>query len=255
MLLGVLKGTKEKYTRERGKGDDGTSFPFLNAYGIVWIACTRAFSMNARIDSLSNEQQLIVLDGPDGSGKTTQVRRLRDTLRKRGVPVSLFRDPGDTNIGEAIREQLLSVENREMTPTTETFLYMASRAQLVAERIRPALAEGHTVLLDRFYYSTAAYQGIAGEVGLEEVLQLARVATGGLRPDRTVILDVPAEVGLERTSSDPDRMEEKGLEFHQDVRAAFLHLAERFDDRTVVIDANQSMDDVHADLLRVLDLA
>lgn len=204
---------------------------------------------------MSTEPQLIVIDGPDGSGKTTQVRRLHEALQDRGIPVSMFRDPGDTDIGEAIREQLLSVENREMTPTTETFLYMASRAQLVEEKIHPALSDGDIVLLDRFYYSTAAYQGIAGNVGLEDVLDLARVATGGLEPDQTVILDVPAEVGLERITSEADRMEEKGLEFHRNVRQAFLQLADRFDERTTVIDATQPADDIHAHLLQVLDLA
>jgi dTMP kinase len=204
---------------------------------------------------MSTEPQLIVIDGPDGSGKTTQVRRLHEALQDRGIPVSMFRDPGDTDIGEAIREQLLSVENREMTPTTETFLYMASRAQLVEEKIHPALSDGDIVLLDRFYYSTAAYQGIAGNVGLEDVLDLARVATGGLEPDQTVILDVPAEVGLERIPSEADRMEEKGLEFHRNVRQAFLQLADRFDERTTVIDATQPADDIHAHLLQVLDLA
>lgn len=203
---------------------------------------------------MSTEPQLIVIDGPDGSGKTTQVRRLYEEFQDRGIPVSMFRDPGDTHIGEAIREQLLSVENREMTPTTETFLYMASRAQLVEERIRPALSEGNIVLLDRFYYSTAAYQGIAGNVGLENVLDLARVATGGLEPDQTVILDVPAKVGLERITSEADRMEEKGLKFHRNVRQAFRQLADRFDDRTTVIDATQSTDDVHDELLQVVGL-
>lgn len=203
---------------------------------------------------MSSQPRLIVIDGPDGSGKTTMVRQLSEELQHRGTPVCTFRDPGDTRIGEAIREQLLSIENREMTSTTETFLYMASRAQLVDERVRPALEEGKTVLLDRFYYSTAAYQGIAGEVGLENVLELARVATGGLEPDRTVILDVPAEVGLERTGSESDRMEEKGLAFHRAVQDAFLQLADRFDDRTTVIDATRSEDEVFRSLLDALDL-
>jgi len=203
---------------------------------------------------MSTEPQLIVIDGPDGSGKTTQVRRLHEALQDRGIPVSMFRDPGDTDIGEAIREQLLSVENREMTPTTETFLYMASRAQLVEEKIYPALSDGDIVLLDRFYYSTAAYQGIAGNVGLEDVLDLARIATGGLQPDHTFILDVPAEVGLQRTGARADRMEEKGVEFHRAVREAYLQLADRFSDRIDVVDATRSAEAVQNELQRLLGI-
>ncbi len=192
----------------------------------------------------------IVIDGPDGCGKTTQVRLLRDQLSGRSVPVSSFRDPGETAIGEAVRELLLDADREEMTARTETFLYMASRAQLVDEKLRPALENGKTVLLDRYYYSTAAYQGVAGEVPLESILDMAETATGGLDPDLTIILDLPAEVGLERNGGTPDRMERKGLEYHRAVRNGFLQLADRFADHTVVVDATQSIETVHRIICR-----
>jgi len=199
-----------------------------------------------------NNQQFIVIDGPDGSGKSTQVRLLHEKLTDAGSPVRRFRDPGDTDVGESIRELLLNVDRSEMTPRTETFLYMASRAQLVDERIRPALERGQRVLLDRYYYSTVAYQGIAGDVDPEAILEMAQVATGGLEPDRTILLDVPAEIGLERAGDSPDRMEQKGLDFHRTVRDGFRELAERFEDHTDLVDATESVEAVHSTICRLL---
>ena len=148
--------------------------------------------------------KFIVVDGPDGAGKTTQLSALRDHLADRGAEVEVVIDPGTTEIGEKIRRLLLDHGNGRIGPVCETLLFMASRAQLVLERIRPALEAGKVVLCDRFVTATIAYQGACG-IDPETIIELGRVATEGLWPDLTVILQVPAEVGMERLLTDRTR--------------------------------------------------
>jgi dTMP kinase len=193
--------------------------------------------------------KFIVIDGPDGAGKSTQLTMLAAFLRERGLDVVQTRDPGGTAIGDRIRAILLDNAHSEMAVTCETMLYMASRAQLVAEVIRPALSRGACVLCDRFVSSTIAYQG-AGGADIEAIRRVADVAVGGIWPDLTVILDLGHDEGLRRAgarvpcpspgghvSPALDRMESKGDRFHQRVREMFLAQAKDQPDKFAVIDA------------------
>jgi len=180
--------------------------------------------------------KFVVIDGPDGSGKSTQLKLLAEHLRSAGLEVVEARDPGGTPLGEAIRRILLAGDHSEMTPACETMLYMASRAELAAKVIRPAVEAGKCVLCDRYISATIAYQG-AGGIDPEKIRAIGDVAVGGLRPDLTVILDIPAEVGLARLTDAPDRMESKDVEFHKKVRRIFLDQARQEPDRYRVVDA------------------
>ena len=182
--------------------------------------------------------RFIVFDGPDGSGKSTQFRRLGAACARAGVATCDVREPGGTGIGERIRDILLDRELAEMTLRCEMLLYMASRAQLVEERIRPAMARGELVLADRFVSSTMAYQGTAGGLELEEIEQVARIAIGGSWPDLVVVFDVDEGVASRRLNPLLDRMEAKGRSFHRRVREGYLEQARRWPDRYVVVDAS-----------------
>ncbi len=172
--------------------------------------------------------KLIVFEGAEGAGKTTQIKRLAERLAQAGIPCVAVREPGGTPVGDAIREILLDRE-WHVTDATEALLFMASRAELIAREIRPALVAGKVVLLDRFFLSTYAYQ-IAGR-GLPEpeVRAANSLATGGLVPDFTLLLDIPAEEGLARADArgDRDRMEKSGAEFHDQVGKAFRKFTDR----------------------------
>jgi dTMP kinase len=192
--------------------------------------------------------KFVVFDGPDGSGKSTQFRRFADAARAAGVEVVEVREPGGTPIGEKIRTILLDPSNAEMTVRAEMLLYMASRAQLFAQRIEPALRGGALVLADRFVSSTLAYQGAASGMDEDDIVAVGRVATGNHVPDLTVVFDVSTDVALSRLSPLLDRMEGKGREFHMRVRAGYLSQAERWPDRYVVVDSSVAPDAVTASL-------
>ncbi len=189
--------------------------------------------------------KLIVLDGPDGCGKTTQGKLLTQWLQGEGIPASNFRDPGNTTIGERIRDILLSPEHLAMTTRTEVLLYMAARAQLWQELIAPALREKECVVLDRWVSSTCAYQGYAGEFGMSKAIRLAMDSLARVWPDFTIILDVDLETSRSRMPGKRDRMEAKPAEYHQKVREGFLQLAEEVDG-ILVMDASGDIDAVHA---------
>lgn len=186
----------------------------------------------------------IAMDGIDGAGKSTQLELLRDWLIDQGQLVELVRDPGSTRPGEAIR-QLLLESDLEMHRRTEALLYMAARCQLVEEKIRPALAEQWTILSDRFLLANVVYQSVGGEVSPESLWQLGAVATGGVQPDLTLLLDLPADVALDRLRRPADRMESRGLAYMQDVRQAFLEQLSRSGPATVVIDASVPAQPMH----------
>ena len=198
--------------------------------------------------------RFITFEGPEGSGKTTQAALLADVLRARGVPVVATREPGGTVLGERIRDLLLDPA-AAIDPVADAFLFNAARRQLVAEVIEPALAAGTTVVCARFADSTRAYQGYGGGLPLAELDRLEVVATGGLRPDRTVLLDVPVEIGLARKSPADRTRFETGfdLAFHQRVRDGFLAMAVAEPGRFVVIDARADPDEVARRVLRAVE--
>ncbi|MFP4107342.1 MAG: dTMP kinase [Phycisphaerae bacterium] len=197
--------------------------------------------------------KFIVIDGPDGAGKSTQLKLLAERLLGADVAVTQVRDPGGTAIGDRIREILLDNAHADMAVETELMLYMASRAQLVAQTIRPALQRGQCVLSDRYISSTVAYQG-AGGVDPAAVQQAGKIATGGLLPDLTVVLDLPSDVGLGRAKNvgDPDRMESKALEFHQRVRQSFLDQAAAEPGRFAVVDGSRELHEVAGNVWEAL---
>ncbi len=193
--------------------------------------------------------KFVVLDGPDGCGKSTQVHLLADRLRTQGVDVVTFRDPGDTEIGNAIREILLGPRHAKRDIRCELMLFMASRAQLVSQKIRPALAEGRAVLCDRYVSASCAYQG-AGGLDMKAILDVADFATAKTWPDLTIVLDVKTEEGFERINThrrDPglDAMESRSREFHRKVRENFLQLPAIYPRPVLIVDGSGSVDEVH----------
>ena len=182
--------------------------------------------------------QFIVFDGPDGSGKSTQINRFVQRYRELGLVVTEVREPGGSSIGEQIRNILLDPINEEMTLPCEMLLYMASRAQLVEQEIRPAMERGELVVADRFVSATLAYQGTAGGLPVERIQQVAEVAIAGCWPSLTLILDVDAQTAAGRLNPLLDRMELKGKEFHAKVREGFLEQVKTWPERYCVIDAS-----------------
>ncbi|HLY10505.1 MAG TPA: dTMP kinase [Planctomycetota bacterium] len=197
----------------------------------------------------------IVVEGIDGSGKSTMAGRIVDTLLQRGRKVLRTREPGGTPISEKIRALLLDPGNAEMVPFTELFLYMASRAQLVDEVIRPSIAAGVDVVCDRYYYSTAAYQGAAGRVGIDTVLAVAETIARFQKPDRVVLLDLDPALARGRDGVRTDRVENKGLEYQKKVRAGFLKLARRDRKRIRLVDASRAADLVFDDVMKAVNRA
>ncbi len=198
--------------------------------------------------------RFIVIDGPDGSGKSTQLKLLAEHLRGRGVSVCMAHDPGGTAIGERIRAILLDKTHTEMTVQCELMLCMASRSQLAAEVIRPALSRGQCVLCDRYISASAAYQG-AGGIDAEDVLAAGRIAVAQTWPDLTIILDIPAAVGLTRAgkTGQADRMEAKADEFHRRVRRLFLAQAERRPETFALVDGSGHVEQVQQRLRDTID--
>jgi dTMP kinase len=195
--------------------------------------------------------KFIVLDGPDGCGKSTQTKLLAQWLQRKGVETVTFRDPGDTAIGEKIRQILLNPEHITMSTAAEVLLYMAARAQLWEEKIAPALVQKKCVILDRWLSSTCAYQGYAGGFGINQVTKLATDSLKMPWPDLTIILDVDLETSANRLSGQPDRMEAKPRQYHQKVREGFLELAHR-QKKFLVVDATGGIETVQRTILQVI---
>jgi dTMP kinase len=183
------------------------------------------------------------LDGLDGTGKSTQCRLLADWLRSEGRDVVLCKDPGGTHAGDVIRKLLLDLESKgDLCIHCEAFLFMASRAQLVFEVIRPALAQGQIVICDRFLLANVVYQGHAGGFDPANLWTMGRLATGGLEPHLTIVLDLPAKEARHRRGRSADRMENREEAFHVQVRAGFLEEAARRPDRIRVVDASPAVE-------------
>jgi dTMP kinase len=196
----------------------------------------------------------ITLEGPEGSGKTLQLPKLADYLRQSGFDVMTTREPGGTSISEQIRTVLHNLENKEMNPRTEILLFQASRAQLVEQVIRPHLDKGGIVVSDRYADSTLAYQGYGHQVDIEPLRVLVTFATGGLKPDLTILLDVDVEIGLRRKElkGEWNRLDAYDLKFHQRVRQGYFQLVQAEPKRWVVIDASQSPIQVQNEIRRVV---
>jgi dTMP kinase len=196
----------------------------------------------------------ITLEGPEGSGKTLQLPKLADYLRQSGFDVLTTREPGGTSISEQIRTVLHNLENKEMNPRTEILLFQASRAQLVEQVIRPHLEKGGVVVSDRYADSTLAYQGYGHKVDIESLRVLVTFATGGLKPNLTILLDVDVEIGLRRKElkGEWNRLDAYDLEFHQRVRQGYFQLVQAEPERWEVIDASQSPVQVQNEIRRVV---
>lgn len=201
----------------------------------------------------------ITFEGPDGSGKTTQVAQTVVALRAKGYDVLHTREPGGTSIGDQIRHVLHNLDNKAMHPRAELLLYSASRAQIVEEAIRPHLAKGGLVICDRFYDSTFAYQGYGHGLDLATLRTITEFATGGLRPDLTLLLDIAPEDGLQRRLSaaakgeEWNRLDDMAMEFHRRVREGYFSLIAADPGRWVKIDAARPVEVVQADVLKALE--
>jgi len=198
----------------------------------------------------------ITFEGPEGSGKSTQIALLCQALCERGYQVLQTREPGGTPIAEQIREVIHNTENTAMLPSAEALLYSAARAQHVAAKIVPALAEGTIVISDRYAQSTMAYQGYGHGLDLEELEAITRFATGGLQPDLIIYLDLPIEDGLGRKLRDREqgkgewnRMDQLKADFYRRVRQGYLLMAEEDPGRWLIIDASLDIDTIHATIL------
>ncbi len=215
----------------------------------------------------------ITFEGCDGAGKTTQAKLLATKLGQTRDVLSLY-EPGGTSLGELVHSYVRSHGSGEINeasieqaqfdgmkdfdarvdPIAELFLFAASRAQLVSEVIRPALDQGHVVICDRFADSTAAYQGYGRELSLDQVNQMNDVATGGLKPDLTILLDISPDDGLSRVPEKKDRMEKQARDFHRRVRDGYLKIAAQDPDRFLTVDAKQSAEDVQAQIWNRIEL-
>ena len=202
----------------------------------------------------------VTFEGPDGSGKTTQIKLVAEHLQALGRDVLVTREPGGTSIGDQIRVVLHDVKNVEMACETEFLLYSASRAQLVRQVIKPHLGRGGVVLCDRFADSSMAYQGYGRELDLAAVRLITQFATEELVPDLTVYLDLPVEVGIERKqvahaaqAGEWNRLDQQSVDFHRRVRRGYLHMAQADPDRWLVVDAAQSIDDTQTVIRKRLE--
>jgi dTMP kinase len=197
----------------------------------------------------------ITLEGPEGSGKTSQLPALVEFLRGAGYDIVVTREPGGTAVGDQIRAVLMNLNNQSIVPRTEVLLFLAARAQHVEELIRPALAAGKVVLCDRYGDSTLAYQGFGHRTDLKTLQTLLDFSTGGLKPDLTLLVDVPVEVGMARkraNSSEWNRLDAYDLAFHERVRQGYFALAEAEPDRWVIIDATEEKEKVQVALRRAI---
>ena len=198
----------------------------------------------------------ITFEGGEGSGKSTILRKIDEKLRADGYETVLTREPGGTPIAEQIRNVILDKSNTKMDGRTEALLYAASRRQHLVEKVWPALKEGKVVLCDRYLDSSLAYQGGARGLGVDNVLNVNLFATEGTYPDLTLLFDLKPEVGLARIAANQNRevnrLDLEKIDFHNNVRAAFLSLAERYPDRYVIINADQPIEKVFEDVYKAI---
>lgn len=196
----------------------------------------------------------ITLEGPEGSGKSTQIKHLAKRLEEMGYSVITTREPGGTPIGDQIRQVLVRMENKELHPRTEILLFLAARAQLVEQVIKPALQDGKIILCDRYGDSTLAYQGYGHGLDLEQLRWMLDFATDHLKPDLTILLDLDVKTGLMRKKAEDEwnRLDAYEALFHERVREGYLQLAREEPERWRIVDASQAIDAVQEDLFRII---
>lgn len=195
----------------------------------------------------------ITFEGGDGCGKTTQINLLDKYLQDKGFKTLVTREPGAKGLGVKLREILLNYDG-EVSPTCESFLFLADRAQHVDCIIKPALKDGVIVLCDRHTDSTVAYQGYGRGLDLEQIHKLNNIATSGLKPDLTVVLDVDVKTSMQRVGKEKDRMESAGVEFFKRVRNGFLEIAKQEPERVKVINSSDSIENIHQQIVKLVDV-
>ena len=194
----------------------------------------------------------ITFEGCDGCGKTTQIELLNKYLSGKGYKTLLTREPGAKGLGEKLREILLNYDG-EVSPNCESFLFLADRAQHVDCIIKPALEDGKIILCDRHTDSTVAYQGYGRGLDLERIHQLNTIATSGLKPDLTIVLDVDVETSMKRVGKEKDRMESAGIEFFKRVRQGFLEIAKKEPQRVKVINSSDTIENIHKQIVELVE--
>ena len=203
----------------------------------------------------------ITFEGVEGSGKTSQIQRLKKYLTEKGIPCRITREPGGCPIGEKVRKILLNPDHREMVPTTELFLYEAARAQHVKEVLKPFLKKGGVILCDRFCDATLAYQGYGRRIELKWIDRLNRLSSQGIKPDVTFLLDCPSDVGLNRAlqrnralkQEREERFEREEIQFHRRVRKGYLAIARKEPHRVKVIDTREGEEKVFEKIRKIID--
>jgi dTMP kinase len=197
----------------------------------------------------------ITFEGPDGSGKTTQIKLLEKYFKEKGYDILITREPGGTNISEQIRNVILDKNNMEMDKITEALLYAASRAQHVAQIIKPALLEGKAIICDRFVDSSIVYQGIGRNLGIDFIKKINDMATAGTQPDITFLMKLSPELGLNRkfSSDECNRLDMEKLEFHNKVYEGYLKLESLYPQRIIGVDASKSIEELYKDIVKIVE--
>ncbi|SET05066.1 dTMP kinase [Anaerobranca gottschalkii] len=195
--------------------------------------------------------KFIVIEGPDGVGKTTQSKLLCQFLHNKGIKYIYTREPGGTQIGDSIRELLLNPENK-IVPIAECLLYASARAQLIEEVIKPALSKGYWVVSDRYLHSSIVYQGIGLSLGDNLVEEINKIATGGLMPDYTFLIDLETDIALSRITRTKDRIESRGLDYFQKVREGYHKLLNEYN--MILIDGNKDIEELHREIISKLKI-
>ncbi len=198
------------------------------------------------------EGLFITFEGPDGCGKTTQMNLLAQYFEKKGKKVVLTREPGGKGLGEKVRKILLNYDG-EVSDRCESFLFLADRAQNIDIIVKPAVKQGEIVLCDRHIDSTVAYQGYGRGLDINEINMLNNLATGGKKPDLTLVFDVDVETSMKRVGKEKDRMESAGIEFHNRVRNGYLELATQEPDRIKVLDATKTIEEIHEKVIEIIE--
>lgn len=208
---------------------------------------------------MNRKPLFITIEGGEGSGKTTMIGRLAAFMQNNSIPYLITREPGGIDIAEKIRSIILNPEHTSMDARTEALLYAAARRQHLVEKVEPALAEGLTVICDRFVDSSLVYQGMARGIGIEEVWAINQFAIEKRMPDLTILLDIDPEEGLSRIMANGDRefnrLDMESLAFHRMVRDGYKHLADQYPDRIKVVDASKSPSQVEREMIHVLESA